>query len=106
MVVVAMICEGSIACVLPTITVKYFGHDRGHQVHSFMYAAFGSSSVSGGILVALVGYEIGFSGIIFICGILTLVCCVLTVTFDDTKHFDYKRAVPKEKWMAKDLREQ
>lgn len=90
-VVLSMMCEGSMGAILPTVTIKHFGERRGHQVHSFMYAAFGTSSISSSIVVGFFGYKLGFSGILMICFFLCSISCFLTFLFNDTRKFDYKK---------------
>jgi MFS family permease len=92
-VVLSLICEGAMGVVLPTITIRYFKDTRGHEVHSFMYAAFGVASISSGLVVGFFGYDLGFTGMIIICWILCCISCTLTYLFDDSKTYDYRKAV-------------
>jgi hypothetical protein len=46
-----MMCEGSIAAILPTVTLSKFGVIRGHDVFSFMYSSYGVSALMGSLLV-------------------------------------------------------
>ena len=46
-------CDGSLTSMLPAITVKQFGLERGPAVYSVMYSVFGVSSLLGFGLVEL-----------------------------------------------------
>lgn len=83
MIVLSLMCEGAIGAILPTITMQYFQHKRGHEVYSYMFAAFGTNSILGSIIVALFGYDLGYSGMLFLCLIMTIIASILTFYFPD-----------------------
>ena len=52
-IVLSLMCEGAMGSILPTMTMKYFRSRKGHEVYSYMYAAFGVQSVIGTVIVLL-----------------------------------------------------
>jgi hypothetical protein len=50
----SMMCEGSMAAILPTVTLQKFGITRGHDVFAFMYSSYGVSALFGSLLVSTV----------------------------------------------------
>jgi hypothetical protein len=76
-----MMCEGAITSILPTETMKHFGKERGSTVYSFMFSSFGVSAITGSIMVALLQYKIGFTGMLYICMGLTLISFLLTIIY-------------------------
>ena len=88
---ISMMCEGAITSILPTETLHHFGHNRGQDVYAFMFSSFGVSAITGSILVLLLQYEIGYSGMLLICLILTLVSMALTYVYPSWTTFEYKR---------------
>jgi hypothetical protein len=88
-----MMCEGAITSILPTEILNHFGSIRGQQVYSFAFASFGFSSIFGAVLVTLLQYKIGYSGMLAICFSLTLVSAVLTFIYPSYKKFDYRKLI-------------
>mmetsp|Transcript_864 Transcript_864/g.1308 ORF Transcript_864/g.1308 Transcript_864/m.1308 type:complete len:117 (+) Transcript_864:590-940(+) len=86
---ISMMCEGAITSILPTETISHFGKKRGKQVYSYMFSSFGVSAIAGSILVALLQYEIGFTGMLYLCLALTLVSMFLTFLYSSGKNFKY-----------------
>ena len=86
---ISMMCEGAITSILPTETLKHFGKDRGPTVYSFMFSSFGVSAITGSIMVSLLQYTIGFTGMLYICMGLTLVSFLLTIVYRSDKPFKY-----------------
>ena len=78
---VSMMCEGAITSILPTETLKHFGTKRGSQIYSYMFSSFGVSAITGSILVALLQYEIGYTGMLYLCLALTLIAFLLTFVY-------------------------
>lgn len=91
-----MQCEGAIAAVLPTTTLQVFGMHKGHLVYSFMFSAFGVSSLIGGVMVKTVQDFIGYEGMFIFSFILTCLSLMLTLWYGDKK-FDYLEAVGEER---------
>ena len=66
-----------------------FGVVRGADVYSYLYSSFGVQAFSGGIIVATLQYQIGYTGLFTICMILTLISAFLTFKFSKNMRFDY-----------------
>lgn len=84
-----MMCEGSIASILPTVTLTKFGVIRGHDVFSFMYSSYGVSALLGSVLVGSVLSIIGFSGMIWISAAFVVIACIITFRMDDQHIFNF-----------------
>lgn len=80
-----MQCEGAVAAVLPTTTLQVFGMHKGHLVYSYMFSAFGVSSLVGGVMVKTVQDYIGYSGMFIFSFILTCLSLTLTLVYGDKK---------------------
>ena len=93
---ISMMCEGAITSILPTETMKHFGKTRGSTVYSFMFSSFGVSAITGSILVSLLQYKIGFTGMLYICMGLTLVSFLLTIIYRSDSMFKYSRLYKKQ----------
>ena len=94
---ISVMCEGSIAAIVPTITLQKFGLIRGHDAYSIMYSAFGVSALIGSIFVKLLQAHIGFRGLVFIGTGLAVVALILTNKLNETKTFDYLKLYKKMK---------
>ena len=88
-VCISMMCEGAITSILPTETIKYFGGLRGRQVYGYMFSSFGVSAITGSIIVMLLQYEIGYTGMLYLCLALTFVSFLLTFVYKSTSTFKY-----------------
>ena len=93
---ISMMCEGAITSILPTETMKHFGKTRGSTVYSFMFSSLGVSAITGSILVSLLQYKIGFTGMLYICMGLTLVSFLLTIIYRSESMFKYSRLYKKQ----------
>ena len=91
-----MMCEGSIAAILPTVTLSKFGVIRGHDVFSFMYSSYGVSALLGSLLVGSLQYLIGFTGMIGIALAFVIFACILTYRMDDKHIFNFGQFDKKE----------
>ena len=77
-------CDGSLTSMLPAVTVKQFGIERGPEVYSYMFSVFGISSLAGFILVELdMLSKIGYEGMFILSGIISTIAMILTFTFDE-----------------------
>ena len=94
-VCMSMMCEGAITSILPTETMKHFGSLRGPQIYGYMFSSFGVSAITGSVLVGLLQYEIGFTGMLYLCQGLTLVSFILTFVYRSDKKFRYVTLFPK-----------
>ena len=54
-----------------------------------MFSSFGVSAITGSLLVALLQYEIGYTGMLYLCLSLTLVAFLLTFAYHADKKFRY-----------------
>ena len=91
-----MMCEGAMTSLLPTMTIRKFGHTRGHDVFAFMYSAYGVSALLGSFLVAQLQYKIGFHGMVMIGLGLVCLAAYLTYTIDEKHIFNYAKLVRTE----------
>lgn len=98
MVVVAasMMCEGSMAAIIPTVTLQKFGITRGHDVFAIVYSSYGLSAILGSLLVLSLEYVIGFRGMIIIGAGFVVISTILTYRIDDKHIFNYAKLYPKE----------
>lgn len=84
-----MMCEGSMAAIMPTVTIRKFGHIRGHDVFAFIYSSYGVSALLGSFLVAHLQNTIGFEGMVYIGAGLALLSMYITYIIDDQHTFNY-----------------
>mmetsp|Transcript_13325 Transcript_13325/g.22638 ORF Transcript_13325/g.22638 Transcript_13325/m.22638 type:complete len:197 (+) Transcript_13325:922-1512(+) len=94
---VSIMSEGSIAAIIPTVTLQKFGLIRGSQVYSFMFSAFGTSALFGSLLVTLLQDKIGFTGLKWIGILLGTIALFLTYVFNEKKSFDFQKLYTKLK---------
>lgn len=91
MVCLAMMTEGAVAAIVPTITLQKFGLTRGHDVYSYMFSAFGMSALFGSVIVRLFEDIIGFRGLLGVSLVLTCSAFLLSLKLDTTHLFDYEK---------------
>lgn len=61
-----------------------------------MFSSFGVSAIIGSLLVAFLQYEIGYTGMLYLCLSLTLVAFLLTFVYHAEKKFRYVTLFPKK----------
>ena len=79
------------AAIMPTVTIRKFGHVRGHDVFAFIYSSYGVSALLGSFIVAHFYNTIGFKGMIYISAAFVLVCFYITYIMDDQHVFNYAK---------------
>ena len=52
-VFLSFMCDGSMASMLPAVTLTVFGIKRGGQVYSYLYSTFGAAALLGTFVVML-----------------------------------------------------
>ena len=50
----SFMCDGSMTSMLPVVTTRVFGIERGGQVYGYMYSVFGVAAILGTIFVKTV----------------------------------------------------
>lgn len=60
-----------------------------------MFSSFGVSAITGSVLVALLQYDIGYTGMLYLCLAFTLVSFFLTFIYEAEKKFKYTKLFPK-----------
>ena len=89
-VMFSIMCEGAIASLIPTLSLKIFGERKGPTVYSFLYSSIGISALLGSVLVDYFLYEIQYNGILLIALVFSICAFVLTVCLNERK-FDFRR---------------
>lgn len=79
---------GSVASMLPAITLQVFGIEYGNQVYAILYSVYAISAQSTTLLVQLLQSKIGYSGMINLCVFFTLTAGIVGYNYT-IRRFDY-----------------
>ena len=90
----AFICDGSMASMIPVVTNRVFGVNRGPMVYSYIFSTFGVAAMLGMLFVKTLQNKIGFAGMFFICLAFTLFAATITY-FYTFKKMSYLRLAEK-----------
>mmetsp|Transcript_37053 Transcript_37053/g.35775 ORF Transcript_37053/g.35775 Transcript_37053/m.35775 type:complete len:422 (-) Transcript_37053:33-1298(-) len=88
-VVLSIITEGATTSLLPNLSMKIFGARKGPAVYSFMQFGIGLSAMTSALLVAMLMYIIGTTGMLMIATGFSLIAFLLTVCLNE-KPYDYR----------------
>lgn len=80
--VVTIISTGDVVTsMMPTVVMTVFGLIRGQEIYSYCFSAFGFASTLGGVLVICLQARIGYSGMIIIATVFSLISwCIASST--------------------------
>ena len=82
-VCLSYLCLGAQFSIFPTACAYIFGMKSGGQIYSFMFTAFGLSSLSGFFVAKFALKSIGYETFFFLAAFLTLCSLVLLYFFND-----------------------
>ena len=78
-------CDGSMTSMLPVVTTRVFGIERGGQVYGYMYSVFGVAAILGTVLVKTVQEDIGYHGMLIVALAFTLVSVIIAIFYKFNK---------------------
>lgn len=85
--------DGSMTSMLPVVTLSVFGLKRGTEIYGYMYSVFGLAAMSGLVIVETLQPKIGYSGMLWICLLFTLIAAGFTVSYKFTEKISYLKVV-------------
>ena len=74
----ANMCGGSIASMLPAVTLQVFGLKRGNGVYSCMYSVYAVSAQTSTVLVKLMQSKVGFNGMLDFCVVFSFLAAIIS----------------------------
>lgn len=86
-------CDGSMASMLPAVTVGQFGIKRGPEVYGYLYSTFGVASIMGLLLVATIKEDIGYTGMFAIGACFSTTAAIMNYILREDQPYDYKKAL-------------
>lgn len=82
-------CDGVMGSVVPTVAIEVFGHKRGHEVYSFLFANFGLASICSALIISVLLKYMGYKYLFILCLVSTVISFTLAMSLDTKKPFDY-----------------
>merc|ERR1712079_525211 len=74
----SFMCDGSMTSMIPVVTNRVFGVNRGPTVYGYMFSTFGVASMLGTLFVTTSQTRLGYHGMLLVCTCFTFSAAIIT----------------------------